>query len=56
MLDLTGIGGDFARSILIRDFDEWVRMDFEYIDNWSLGLDIRILLRTVGAVLKGGGL
>jgi len=40
----------------VRDFDEWVRMDFEYIDNWSLGLDIRILLRTVGAVLKGGGL
>jgi len=40
----------------VRDFDDWVRLDFEYIDNWSLGLDVRILLRTVGAVLKGGGL
>ena len=40
----------------VNDFDEWVRMDFEYIDNWSLGLDVKILLKTIGAVLKGGGL
>jgi len=40
----------------VNNFDEWVRMDFEYIDNWSLWLDSRILLKTVVAVLKGGGL
>lgn len=36
-------------------FDEWMRMDLEYIDNWSLGLDVRILLRTIPAVLSGRG-
>lgn len=35
----------------ITSFDEWVRLDLEYIDNWSLGLDLRILLKTVPAVL-----
>jgi exopolysaccharide biosynthesis polyprenyl glycosylphosphotransferase len=39
----------------IRDFNEWVRMDLEYIDNWSLWLDFKILLRTAGAVLRGTG-
>ena len=37
------------------NFDHWVRMDLEYIDKWSLGLDLRILLRTIPAVLKGSG-
>jgi exopolysaccharide biosynthesis polyprenyl glycosylphosphotransferase len=36
-------------------FDDWVVMDLEYIDKWSLGLDIRILLQTVPTVLKGSG-
>jgi exopolysaccharide biosynthesis polyprenyl glycosylphosphotransferase len=36
-------------------FDDWVEMDLQYIDKWSLGLDIRILLRTVPTVLKGSG-
>jgi len=36
-------------------FDEWVRLDVEYIDAWSLGLDLRILLRTIPAVLRGDG-
>jgi exopolysaccharide biosynthesis polyprenyl glycosylphosphotransferase len=36
-------------------FDDWVRMDFEYIDNWSLWLDMKILLRTAWAVLGGSG-
>jgi len=40
----------------VNDFDEWVRLDFEYIDNWSLWLDIKILFKTIVAVLKGGGL
>jgi lipopolysaccharide/colanic/teichoic acid biosynthesis glycosyltransferase len=39
----------------ITDFDEWVRLDLEYINNWSLWLDIRILLRTIPMVLSGGG-
>jgi exopolysaccharide biosynthesis polyprenyl glycosylphosphotransferase len=39
----------------IRDFDRWVALDLEYIDNWSLWLDIKILLRTIPAVLLGSG-
>ena len=39
----------------IRDFNEWVRLDLEYINNWSLWLDIRILLRTIPMVLGGRG-
>jgi exopolysaccharide biosynthesis polyprenyl glycosylphosphotransferase len=36
-------------------FDRWMELDMEYIDNWSLGLDIRILAKTIPAVLKGSG-
>ena len=39
----------------INDFDDWAKLDLEYIDNWSLWLDIKILLQTVRAVLKGSG-
>jgi lipopolysaccharide/colanic/teichoic acid biosynthesis glycosyltransferase len=39
----------------ITSFEEWVRLDLEYIDNWSLGLDLKILLKTVPAVLMGKG-
>ena len=39
----------------IRDFDQWVRLDLEYIDNWSLWLDLRILARTAVAVFAGTG-
>lgn len=39
----------------ITSFDEWVKMDLRYIDNWSIGLDIRILLKTIPAVLFGRG-
>lgn len=39
----------------ITDFDDWVRMDIEYIDSWSLVLDFRILIRTVSAVLLARG-
>lgn len=39
----------------VTNFEEWVQMDLEYIDNWSLGLDLIILLRTVPAVLFGSG-
>jgi exopolysaccharide biosynthesis polyprenyl glycosylphosphotransferase len=36
-------------------FDDWVRMDLEYIDTWSLGLDMKILVKTILAVLRGVG-
>jgi exopolysaccharide biosynthesis polyprenyl glycosylphosphotransferase len=39
----------------LSDFREWVRLDLEYIDNWSLWLDIKILFRTVPVVLSGAG-
>jgi exopolysaccharide biosynthesis polyprenyl glycosylphosphotransferase len=39
----------------IRDFDQWVQLDLKYIDNWSLWLDIVILLRTIPAVMFGSG-
>lgn len=37
------------------DFEEWMRLDLEYIDNWSPWLDLKILLRTVPVVLSGRG-
>jgi lipopolysaccharide/colanic/teichoic acid biosynthesis glycosyltransferase len=39
----------------ISDFDEWVRLDLEYISGWSLSLDLAILMRTVEAVFSGSG-
>jgi exopolysaccharide biosynthesis polyprenyl glycosylphosphotransferase len=36
-------------------FEDWMEMDHEYIENWSLLLDIKILLKTVPAVLFGRG-
>jgi exopolysaccharide biosynthesis polyprenyl glycosylphosphotransferase len=39
----------------ISDFKDWVRLDLEYIDNWSIWLDLLILLRTIPAVLAGTG-
>lgn len=37
------------------DFETWMRMDMQYIDNWSLGLDWRIMIRTIPYVLMGKG-
>jgi exopolysaccharide biosynthesis polyprenyl glycosylphosphotransferase len=39
----------------VKDFKDWVRLDLEYIDNWSLWLDCKILCRTVPVVLVGTG-
>ena len=39
----------------IRDFDEWVKLDVEYIRRWSLILDFQILFRTASAVFTGTG-
>lgn len=37
------------------DFETWMEMDIEYIDNWSLALDFKLLLRTIYAVVSGRG-
>lgn len=39
----------------VRDFDEWVRLDLEYIRTWSLTLDLKILLLTLVEVFRGSG-
>ena len=36
-------------------FDQWMGLDMEYIDNWTLFLDLKILMETIPAVLKGDG-
>ncbi|HLO36080.1 MAG TPA: sugar transferase, partial [Candidatus Deferrimicrobium sp.] len=37
------------------EFDRWVRMDLDYIDRWSLWLDVKIIVRTIPAVLSQQG-
>src|SRR6266436_1997872 len=39
----------------VRDFRDWVKLDLDYIDRWSLALDFKILLRTIPAVIMGLG-
>jgi len=39
----------------IKDFDEWVKLDVEYIDNWSFWMDLKIILKTIPAILIGTG-
>lgn len=50
---MTGLWQVSGRSTL--NWDETVRLDLRYIDNWTLGTDIRMLWRTVSAVLRGTG-
>ncbi|SDI03491.1 exopolysaccharide biosynthesis polyprenyl glycosylphosphotransferase [Pseudobutyrivibrio sp. 49] len=51
---LTGMWQVSGRSD-ITDFEEVVALDTEYIKNWSLGLDLQIILKTIAVVLKGSG-
>ena len=51
---LTGMWQVSGRSE-IKDFEEVVKLDTEYIQNWSIGLDLKILLKTVLVVLMGRG-
>lgn len=51
---ITGLWQISGRSD-IKDFDEVVRLDLEYIDKWSLALDVKIILKTIGVVFKGRG-
>jgi lipopolysaccharide/colanic/teichoic acid biosynthesis glycosyltransferase len=50
---MTGLWQVSARSDT--DFDRWVRLDLEYIETWSLGTDLRIMFRTVPAVIRTEG-
>lgn len=51
---ITGLWQISGRSD-IKDFDEVVKLDLEYIDNWSLLLDIKIILKTILVVFRGSG-
>jgi exopolysaccharide biosynthesis polyprenyl glycosylphosphotransferase len=50
---ITGIWQVSGRSSL--NFEQWMKLDFAYLDKWSLILDLKILARTVPAVLKRTG-
>ena len=51
---ITGLWQVSGRST-ITDFEEVVKLDTEYINNWSIGMDLKILARTIKAVLKKDG-
>ena len=38
------------------DFNTWIAQDLQYIDEWSIGLDLRLILLTVPAMIRGEGL
>jgi exopolysaccharide biosynthesis polyprenyl glycosylphosphotransferase len=50
---ITGLWQVSGRNMI--DFDEWMQLDLQYVDHWSLGLDLMILVRTIPAVLRGEG-
>jgi exopolysaccharide biosynthesis polyprenyl glycosylphosphotransferase len=50
---ITGLWQVSGRNSV--DFDGWMQLDLFYIDRWSLGLDLKILLRTIPVVLRGEG-
>ncbi|MEO6324213.1 MAG: sugar transferase [Thermoanaerobaculia bacterium] len=51
---VTGLWQVSGRNEII-DFEDWMALDLAYIDNWSLTLDLKILLRTIPTVLSGRG-
>lgn len=51
---ITGLWQISGRSD-ITDFEEVVKLDAKYIEEWSFGLDIKILLKTVGVIFTGRG-
>jgi exopolysaccharide biosynthesis polyprenyl glycosylphosphotransferase len=50
---ITGLWQVSGRSNLT--FDQWIALDFSYIDRWSLALDMQILLATIPAIVRGSG-
>jgi len=51
---ITGLWQVSGRN-KIKDFDQWVKLDLEYIENWSFLMDFRIAVKTVSTVLSGTG-
>ena len=51
---ITGLWQISGRSN-IKNFDEVVKLDLEYIDNWSILLDFKIIFKTILVVLRGSG-
>lgn len=51
---ITGLWQVSGRN-KVKDFNQWTRLDLEYIDRWSLRMDVEILLKTVPAVVFGVG-
>jgi exopolysaccharide biosynthesis polyprenyl glycosylphosphotransferase len=50
---ITGLWQVSGRNQI--DFDQWMKLDLEYIDHWSLWLDFKILLKTIPTVIFGRG-
>jgi exopolysaccharide biosynthesis polyprenyl glycosylphosphotransferase len=50
---MTGLWQVSGRNSV--DFDGWMQLDLLYVDRWSFGLDLRILIRTIPVVLRGEG-
>ena len=50
---ITGLWQVSGRDAV--DFEGWMQMDLLYVDHWSLGLDLKILLRTIPVVVRGEG-
>jgi exopolysaccharide biosynthesis polyprenyl glycosylphosphotransferase len=70
LVEITAITGGHRRRLSVRPgitciwqvsgrnmlpFEEWMALDLRYIDNWSLGLDLAILMRTLPALVSGRG-
>jgi lipopolysaccharide/colanic/teichoic acid biosynthesis glycosyltransferase len=39
----------------LKNFEDWIKLDLEYIDDWSLWLDIKIIFKTIPVMLFGTG-
>jgi len=50
---ITGLWQVSGRNEL--RFEDWMALDLHYVDNWGLGLDLAVLLRTIPAMLSGRG-
>lgn len=50
---ITGLWQVSGRNLV--DFDEWMRLDLRYVEQWSLWLDLKLLLKTIPAVLSRRG-
>jgi lipopolysaccharide/colanic/teichoic acid biosynthesis glycosyltransferase len=50
---MTGLWQVSGRNSV--DFERWMQLDLAYVDRWTLGLDLRIFLRTIPVVIRGDG-